>query len=710
MTARMTACWVGAVLCAWLAYGDQGGRTVIANQHFSIAFDASTGGFAAITSLEGVYEFIRKTAEHPLSWRLVLHNEKGKELAVDNTQAAAPKIEQNAEQISLHWGDIVVEQDKGALDVRLTCKLPSDSDTALLSLSVDNRSKAFALWQVQFPVIAPLSESGAADVCVGRGNWGERYEKASKRITGEYPSNNLPMQLMLLQEQEHGLYLAAYDRGAMYKRFEIQPGAEFVVNARASDMGVPGNKWAAPFSFALGVYHGDWMTGCKRYRAWALKEAPWTSKGPLANRKDVADGIKNVCAWLQTGGAPEEVVPAVKKFSDAIHAPVGVHWYNWHQIPFDTYYPNYFPPKPGFAEGVAELKKAGVVVMPYINARLWDTANENFAQAKPAATIDEEGKVTIEEYGSGAKLAVMCPTQKLWQEKVFENIRRLVEECGVNAVYMDQIGSAPPRMCFNKNHGHPLGSGDWWVSGYRELLTPIKNWCTSDGRQVGLTTENDAEPYMDNVDGNLIWVPRDDHEIPMTTAVYSGYTLYFASNHAFSFGDESYCLCQARDFTWGSQLGWDGVDILKPEHAAKLEFLSRLARLRAKTREFLVYGELLEVLQPQNDAPGIPDIEGKWNTPSGDAPVKLKAVQAALWRNPEGALGVIAANADTKAHSFTFALDPARYGISESQRWSITTLEPEGDEKTAPPKTGKIPSDVNVSGRSAVILIAKPIS
>ena len=109
------------------------------------------------------------------------------------------------------------------------------------------------------------------------------------------------------------------------------------------------------------------------------------------------------------------------------------------------------------------------------------------------------------------------------------------------------------------------------------MLTPIKKWCTADGRQVALTTENDAEPYMDNVDGHLIWTPRDDHEIPMTTAVYGGYTLYFASNHAFGFGDASYCLCQARDFTWGSQLGWDDVNILEPEHAAKLEFLSRLA-------------------------------------------------------------------------------------------------------------------------------------
>jgi hypothetical protein len=354
----------------------------------------------------------------------------------------------------------------------------------------------------------------------------------------------------------------------------------------------------------------------------------------------------------------------VKKFAEAVGAPVGIHWYNWHAIPFDVQYPNYFPTKPGFAEGVAELTKMGVVVMPYINARLWDTGNENFAEAKPHATKNEQGEVTIEEYGSGAKLAVMCPSQKFWQDKVGEIIRRLGEECGVNAVYMDQIASAPPRVCFDANHGHAPGSGAWWVEGYRDLLTPIKAWCTSGGRSIGLTTENNGEPYMDNADAHLIWTPRGDDDIPMITAVYSGYTLYFASNRAFS-DDVSYCLCQARDFVWGTQLGWDGAGILEPEHAAKLEMIGRLARLRAKALDYFVYGELVQVLKPTNE---IPVLTGQWNTRKGDAEVKVPVVHGALWRGRDGSLAVICANADTEPHSFAFEANGAAQSVEVPAR------------------------------------------
>lgn len=694
MTSKMTICWIMAVCAACAAFGQDTAPVTIANPNLSISFSAETGGFTAITFVKDGHGFIRKAAERPLSWRLVLRDAAGKETVVDNTSAARPGVENKPGEVALHWRDVGVGEEKAVLDVRMVCRLSEGVDEAALLLHVTNASKTVGLWDVQFPVIAPVSEAGAADVYMGRGNWGERYEKASDKIAGEYPSNNLPMQFTLLHEQDFGLYLAAYDASAMYKRFEIQPGAEFVAHTRPPNMGVPGSGWASPYSFVLSAYRGDWMSGCKRYRAWALKEAPWTRKGPLSKRSDVPENIKGVCAWLNASGPPEEVVPAVKQFAESVGAPVGVHWYCWHQVPFDTHYPDYFPTKPGFAEGVAELKKAGVVVMPYINARLWDSGNEDFADAKRAATTDEKGDVTIEEYGSGAKLAVMCPSQKLWQDKILSIIQRLADECGVNAVYMDQIASAAPRMCFNRDHGHPLGSGDWWVGGYRTMLTPIKNWCTSGGRQVGLTTENDAEPYMDNVDGLLIWVPRDDHEVPMTTAVYGGYTLYFASNHAFDFGDPSYCLCQARDFVWGSQLGWDNVGILEPAHAAKLEFLSRLAKLRAKAKDLLVYGELVECVPPQDD---IPDIEGTWNTMKGDAPVKLKAVQAALWRAPDGTLGLIAANADTAAHTVSAAPVVSRQGKAPAM-----LVTPDGQQTL-----DAIPAAIEVPARSVVLLSVK---
>jgi hypothetical protein len=86
--------------------------------------------------------------------------------------------------------------------------------------------------------------------------------------------------------------------------------------------------------------------------------------------------MRRLNAWVQGGGAPSECVAAIRQFQSFLGEgtePVGFHWYSWHQIPFDNDYPHYFPAKPNFAEGVAELRRSKVQVMPYINGRLWDT-------------------------------------------------------------------------------------------------------------------------------------------------------------------------------------------------------------------------------------------------------------------------------------------------------------------------------------------------
>ncbi|MBI3911679.1 MAG: hypothetical protein HY320_12210 [Armatimonadetes bacterium] len=679
--------------------------SVMSSTQLSIRFSPDTGGISGISTVAGRHEFIRRAADRPLLWRLIFHDQTGKEVGIDNAHAAPPVIETTARGRSLRWNRVDLPGESGALDVRVTCQLKPGADTALLRLWVRHRSKAFGLWSVHFPLISPLAEPGSADIAIGRGNWGELYEKAQESISGNYPSHNMPMQLMLLHEGQDGLYLAAHDPQARAKVFELHPGGEFRVHTWAEDMGIPGNNWTAPYPFALGVYRGNWMVGCKRYRAWALKEAPWTQRGPLTQRADVPEAIKKVTAWVLGDGPGETVVPAVRRFAQAIGAPVGVHWYNWHEIPFDTDYPAYFPARPRFAEAVAEMKREDVVVMPYINARLWDSANKDFPQARPFSVKDEQGNPVIEVYGSGAKLVVMCPTQPFWQEKVFEIVRRLGEEGGVNAVYLDQIASAGPRLCFDRSHRHPLGSGGWWADGYRDMLNPIREWSTSHGRQISLTTENDAEPYMDNINGFLIWTPREEREIPMTTAVYSGYTLYFASNHALSSGDESYCLLQARDFVWGTQLGWEGTAILEPEHAAKLEYLSRLARMRSPAVDYLVYGELLDVLRPEND---IPDLTGTWDTWKGNQPVRLKAVHAALWRGRNGSAAVLLANADTRPHPYTFVFDADRYGLGRASRWRLSQISLAGT-RDLPAQSGRRFSwTAEVPGREALMIVLRP--
>jgi hypothetical protein len=678
---------------------------VISNTQISIGFDKSTGGIAEIADNTIAHEFIRNPSEKPTLWCLEFHDQAGKDFVLENTQVAPPTMHMESHSLSIEWSALDLPGEKGVVDVKVVCDLPGNADTASLRLWVRNRSKLFGLWTTGFPRISSLPDSKSAEVAISRSNWGQLYRNFSEPISGEYPSYTMPMQFMLVNEESAGLYLAAHDPGAMHKHFTYYPTGEFVVDTSTENMGVPGSGWSAPFAFALGVYQGDWMTGCKRYRAWVTKHAPWTRKGTLAERTDVPESMKKISAWIIGRGGPDTAVATGLDFAKAIGAPVGVHWYEWHQIPFDRQYPDYFPTKSGVADGVARMEAAGITVMPYINSRLWDTQEPRYSTALPHITKDEQGNPTLEDYGSGTKLGVMCPTQRFWQDKQFEIVKRLVEEVGVGAVYLDQISSAPPRNCFDRSHGHPLGSGSWWVDGYRTLLTRIKHWCTTDGRQVGLTSENNSEPYMDNIDGFLIWTPREENEIPMITAVYSGYALYFASNRSLGFDDVSFRMLQARDMVWGTQLGWEDAEILKPENAAKLEYEGRLARVRSMLNDYFVYGELLEVLQSETITP---ELTGTWNTWSGNKSVTLKAIHGALWRGPDGSVAAILANADTKPHTFTFKFDADCHHLVRADYWTVSRRTPSGTT-ALPQQTGRsFTQTIEVPATDALALIFRP--
>ena len=89
--------------------------------------------------------------------------------------------------------------------------------------------------------------------------------------------------------------------------------------------------------------------------------------------------------------------------------------------------------------------------MPYINGRLCDPKSKTWTQegGDKAAARQENGKPYTEVYGSKVPLNVMCPATKQWQDKIAGIVDRLVNECGVDGVYIDQIGAAYAVRCFN---------------------------------------------------------------------------------------------------------------------------------------------------------------------------------------------------------------------------------------------------------------------
>lgn len=85
----------------------------------------------------------------------------------------------------------------------------------------------------------------------------------------------------------------------------------------------------------------------------------------------------------------------------------------------------------------------------------------------------------------------MCPATSYWQGKIADVVGTLVNSYGVDGVYIDQIGAAQPRLCWDPSHGHPLGGGAHWVAGYKSLLANAR---AQAGNNAMLVTESNAEP------------------------------------------------------------------------------------------------------------------------------------------------------------------------------------------------------------------------
>jgi len=314
-----------------------------------------------------------------------------------------------------------------------------------------------------------------------------------------------------------------------------------------------------------------------------------------------------------------------------------------------------------------------VRVMPYINGRLWDTALQDFKDtAIAAATKGEDGKPYIEEYGSGAKLAPMCPTQRLWQEKVQEIVLRLVTEVGVDGVYIDQIGAAAPRLCMDATHGHPLGGGHWWTQdGYWPLLRELQAKLPAEKM---ITTECNAESYARYFDAYLTWHWQFQDMVPAFSAIYGGRVQLFS--RAYNGDDQlAHWMRIGQQLVFGEQLGWvDPAHILP--HAETADFMRRAAQTRHRLLDFLARGRMARPPVVRGD---IPKVTADWAW-SGKWVVTESALQKGAWWAQDGRLVLLLVNVSGEPLSVELDFDGTAYGWARETKVSVLTHKPDRSE------------------------------
>jgi hypothetical protein len=318
--------------------------------------------------------------------------------------------------------------------------------------------------------------------------------------------------------------------------------------------------------------------------------------------------------------------------------------------------------------------------MPYINGRLCDAKSKAWTQegADKAAARDDKGEVYTEVYGSKVPLHVMCPGSRYWKDKVAGIVDRLVNECGVDGVYIDQIGAAAAQRCTNPAHGHSPGGGTFWYEGYRAMLDQIRGRLPKDRI---LTTEENAECWNDQFDA-LLMVNTSSNAwrrmVPIMPTVYAGRIITFGFQYMQ--GDDipkslPFRAKMARAFLWGSQLGWISVDSVIAENArTEAEFLRTLARVRQGGHEYLLDGRFLGEVEVTGDSPRL--------TGEGSADQKysidLPAVMATAWLAPDSSMGLAVVNLSDQPRAVEIRPPWQRYrAVTAESKAASAANEPE---------------------------------
>jgi len=639
--------------------------------------------------------WISKPTEGPL-WRIALAGPDGKTQEIASDEAELMEWGRKGDRLEFGW--IVDEQ---FVQVGMEIHAKKGQALSYWSLRAD-LPDGWKITRCDFPILPDISPEAAKKMAVPFG-WGLEYDvKPGMSYEATYPSMIAAMQFLAFYGTGKALYVGAHDPQANHKVFSAKADEHRATYTCANWPGLPekgGGEYKVPYESVIGVVDGGWYEAAQVYREFALK-APWSKAGPVSKRP-IPQWLKDTDLWLRIESDYAGNADLCKRAREYFDVPTALHWYKWHEIPFDTLYPDYFPTKPGFAEGVKSLQAQGFHVMPYINGRIVDPNSKGWNEEglSKSAARQENGEPYTEVYGSKVPLNSMCPYTTAWQDKVASIVDRLTHECGVDGVYIDQIGCAWAYRCYEQSHGHPLGGGHFWVDGYRKLLDKARAKLPSGGM---LTTEENIECWLDQFDALLLVntpAATDKAVIPLFPAVYSGRTITFGFQYI---GKDDIAQStpfrakMAREFIYGAQIGWVLAEqMMAPEAAREREFVRNLAKCRGFGHKFLLTGRLLGLVDVGGDNPRVKFTAG--GPFGGEYTLDLPSVCGSAWKAEDGSVGVALANMSDEDRKVEFSAP-----LVVGKAYRVQEFGPEGRMSRAKGAAGA--QKVTVPARGAVIL------
>ena len=603
-------------------------------------------------------------------------------------------------------------------------RIPEAVNAAVTIIVSMERTRPFTYWRISLDSIAGLqidnlnfprislcksinSESLAVPEWMGQILQNPRSFLAgtkSRKFEWSYPGP-LSMQCVALYSDKVGFYASCDDTLAYRKNFSFQlDSAENMIfqisNFPPSDTSF--SKYEPQYGFITGNFKGDWITAAEIYREWGSSQS-WSKQSRFFTGK-TPEWLEKNALWVWNRGKSSNVLVPASDLQKRIDLPVSVYWHWWHGCSYDDGFPEYVPPREGrnsFINAVAKAHNSGIRSIVYMNQALWGTTTESWKKedAEEFAAKDKEGKILSHVFNifSGKSTAYMCLGTQFWKDKYSTLCDSVLNNYKVDGVYMDM--ACLNTMCFDRNHGHPVGGGNYHLKNFGKMTGLIRSKI-KDNEDIVLAGEGAGEVWMPYLDLFLTLAvskeryagPGAWETIPFFQAVYHQYAItygnyssllvppydelwpkQFAPKEPLKMLDRKYSsqfmMEQARSFVWGLQPTISNYQpFLASERKEETDYVIRLAKVRNECLKYLLRGRFMRtpgfsIDEKEIDISRLSIYAGK----TGESVTSFRGtyplIYTGTWLSDEKTLGIALASISEKSYDINLNFRASDYDI-----------------------------------------------
>jgi len=726
----------------------------IENGKLKLGFDRNTGAFLVFRDIVNSHEYLDTNIIPGSLWEVDLIRTSEIE-TIDMTTPSEFHFSKRNHSLVLSWDNFSGIENK---DFKITAVITLDKNKPLSSWKISIEGiEGKKVNRVVFPKISGLKDLGEEYLAVPAG-MGQllknprthlaRIQRREKKHEWGYPGPLSLQCLALYNSEKCGFYASCNDSLAYRKSFSFLLDTLNCLiyqmnNYPALDSTI--SSYSPPYEAIIGSFKGDWITAAGQYREWA-SEQRWCYESRFKNKLN-PPWLEETALWVWNRGKSGNVLVPAIDLKQRLDLPVSVFWHWWHGNPYDQELPEYFPPREGkksFVTAMSSAQDEGVRAIVYMNAFQWGNSTESWKNENASfySVKDINGKMRSHVYNifTGKSLTNMCMATQFWRDKYSSLCDSAVNTYQTNGVYMDQ--ACLNRVCYDKNHGHSIGGGNYWVDNFGELTDQIRS-NISKKNQPALAGEGCGEAWLPYLDVFLtLRVSRERYlgvneweSIPFFQAVYHQYGITygnyssllippydelwpeeFAPKNPKQLLDEGFnkqfLMEQARSFVWGMQPTIANYQsFLASERKEEIKYLINLARVRYQGLKYLLYGKFLrspdiEFPEEELKISRLSIYAGRKGESVTTFQKSFPLIYSGTWKSDDNQVGIALASISDDPYRINFSFNSNDYELPPSGE--VYIIDTEGKRKLTEYSDEKVQVDFMLQPKGLCILEITP--